>query len=55
MVTEVTTERYDRAVRREGNKRRRIVAEVCKTMTATASATAKATNCTDRDCGRQLS
>ena len=27
-VTEVTTDRYDRAVRRKRNKRRRIVAEV---------------------------
>ena len=38
-VTEVTTDRYDRAVRRERNKRRRIVAEVCETMTATARTT----------------
>ena len=38
----MTTDRYDRAVWREGNKRTRIVAEVCEIMTATASATARA-------------
>ena len=42
-VTKVTMDRYDRAVWREKNKRRRIEAEVCETMTATATTTARAT------------